>query len=148
MRRVVLFVCLGNSCRSPFAEALFNKLAEERGVEWRALSAGLEPGLETPRSAIRAAREFGVDLTGHTPRAVTAKLLETVDLVLAMEDWQKDEMSRVYPHCMDKIYTLTEYVGESGNIPDPYLSSHATYMQVYRQINRLVGKLVEKLSEA
>ena len=145
-RKIVLFVCLGNACRSPFAEELFNKLAEEKGLEWRALSAGIEPGIDTPLEARKAAREFGVTFAEHTPRIVTRKLLEASDLVLTMEGWQKEELIRTCPHCWDKIYTLTEYVGETGEIPDPYLSP-ATYTQVYRQIDKLLHKLVEKLSK-
>lgn len=73
----LLFVCTGNTCRSPMAEVIFNSLAAERGLDWRAESAGVAAVGDRSASpnAIQAAAEIGLDLNMHSTR-----FLPTVDL--------------------------------------------------------------------
>lgn len=73
----VLFVCTGNTCRSPMAEVIFNSIAEQNGLDWRAESAGVAAVGDRPASenAIEAVAEIGLDLTAHRTR-----FLPTVDL--------------------------------------------------------------------
>ena len=73
----ILFVCTGNTCRSPMAEVIFNSFAEEKGLDWRAESAGLAAVGNRPASdnAIRAVAEIGLDLNAHRTR-----FLPSVDL--------------------------------------------------------------------
>ena len=77
MMKKVLFVCTGNTCRSPMAEVIFNSFAEEKKLDWRAESAGVAAVGDRPASpnAIRAVEELGLDLNRHRTR-----FLPTVDL--------------------------------------------------------------------
>ena len=63
--RIIAFVCTGNTCRSPMAEAIFNKLAEEKGLDVRALSFGLAavPGMPPSKNAVAVCREIGIDIS-------------------------------------------------------------------------------------
>src|SRR5215212_11146019 len=82
----ILFVCTANVCRSPMAEAIFNALAGERGLLWRAESAGVAALVDediTP-NARAALDEVGIYANEHRARQVEEEILEEADLVLAM----------------------------------------------------------------
>ncbi len=82
----VLFICTANICRSPMAEAIFNALAEDRGLDFRAESAGVAAlkGKPIAPNASAALEEIGVYAGGHSARQVSAEMLEEADLVLTM----------------------------------------------------------------
>lgn len=84
----VLFVCSGNTCRSPMAEGVFRKMLEERGLESKVFcqSAGLSAvdGEPAAENAILACREIGVDLTEHRARKLTGEELAVWDFYFAM----------------------------------------------------------------
>lgn len=82
----LLFVCTGNTCRSPMAEVIFNAIAAERGLDWRAESAGVAAVGERPASpnAIQAAAEIGLDLHTHRTRFLPALNLSEYQLFVAV----------------------------------------------------------------
>ena len=84
----VLFVCTGNTCRSPMAEGIFRKMMQERGMEERVLcqSAGLSAvdGMPVSENAVAACREIGVDISEHTARRITGEELPVWDLYFPM----------------------------------------------------------------
>ncbi|MFQ6128705.1 MAG: low molecular weight phosphatase family protein [Thermoplasmata archaeon] len=81
MRRTVLFVCVGNSCRSQIAESIFNDLA--RGRRWKARSAGTKPADEVDRNAVKALKEIGLNPNSR-PKLLTAELASKASLVITM----------------------------------------------------------------
>ena len=83
--KTVLFICTGNVCRSPMAEALFRKAAEGRG-DFRVLSAGLGAVDGQPPTAhsVSAMRELGMDISAQRSRALTTNLLQQADYVFGM----------------------------------------------------------------
>ena len=82
----VLFVCTGNTCRSPMAEVIFNSFAEEKGIDWRAESAGVAAVSDRPASpnAIRAVAELGLDLSTHSTRFLPAIDLNEYSLFVGL----------------------------------------------------------------
>jgi protein-tyrosine-phosphatase len=84
----VLFVCAGNTCRSPFAEGLARRLAAERGLPVELASAGeyAIAGDPCPPDAIAAAAEHAVDLSAHRARRLTAELEAAADEIVALSD--------------------------------------------------------------
>ena len=82
----VLFVCLGNTCRSPFAEGLARRLAGERGIEAEFASAGeiALSGRGSPPDAVDAALAYGVDLSGHRSQRLTPELAARFDHVVLL----------------------------------------------------------------
>lgn len=146
----VLFICTANICRSPIAEAIFNALAEDKGLDYRAESAGVaaltgEP--IAPNSSV-VLEEIGVYAKGHSARQVTAQMLEEADLSLAMSPRHVAELRRVFGDSF-QVQTLPEYAAGASSregIPDPYGSTIATYRASARQLFEYVDLLVNRLA--
>ena len=88
----LLFVCTGNTCRSPMAEVIFNSLAEQKGLDWRAESAGVAAVAERPASqnAIQAVAEIGLDLNMHRTRFLPGIDLNEYALFVALGEEHAD----------------------------------------------------------
>lgn len=84
----VLFVCTGNTCRSPMAAAVFNSIAAEKGLDWVAESAGVAAVGDRPASvnAVKAVAEIGLDLSAHRTRFLPALDLNEYSLFVALND--------------------------------------------------------------
>lgn len=146
----LLFVCTGNLCRSPAAEAVFNALAAERGLAWRAESAGLAAAEDepVPDNVELALEEVGFYAGTHRARKAESRMIIEADLVLAMTPRQKEKLERLARGpAEEKLYTLPGYLGEGekGEIPDPHgypLSTHrASVRRIYDYMERLVERL-------
>lgn len=146
----LLFVCTGNLCRSPTAETIFNALAEEHGLDWRAESAGLAAveGEPVPENVGLALGEVGFYADEHRARKVESRMIGEADLVLAMTPRQTEKIARLAGSPgEDRLHTLTGYLGEggSGEVPDPHgypLSTHrASVRRIYDYVERLVERL-------
>lgn len=140
----VLFVCTGNTCRSPMAAALFNKIAVERNLDVRIESAGLfaHDGDPASTEAIIAMKKYGIDLLGHHAQTINTELLEKSDLILTMTAAHK---MVIEPSAQGKTYTLCEYAGMDGDIPDPYGGDVAEYEECADKIYEALLKAADRL---
>ncbi|MCP5487199.1 MAG: ribose 5-phosphate isomerase B [Verrucomicrobia bacterium] len=121
-RKQILFVCTGNICRSPMAEALFrHRFSEATG--WIACSAGTSAPLGMPASeeAVQALAEIGIDATGHRSQPVTRELVTNSTVILAMTERHRHDILRFAPELADRIHLLTDFsLSRPGrDIPDP-----------------------------
>jgi protein-tyrosine phosphatase len=112
------------------AEAMFNALAEDRGLRWRARSVGVAAlkGASVAPNACAALEEVGIYSEGHRARQVSEEMLKDADLVLAMTPQLVTELRRRFEGLSENCYTLQEYATEVSNqegIPDPYGLHHA-----------------------
>ncbi len=128
MTRRVLFVCLGNICRSPTAEAVFRDLLrrEASGLAIEADSAGTQAyhvGSPPDARAVAAARRRGIDMSELRARIVEAADFERFDLLLAMDEQNYRELLGMAPReRRDRVRLFLEYAPDLGRreVPDPY----------------------------
>jgi len=148
----VLFVCLGNICRSPTAEAVFRHylLGEGGGIRVDVDSAGThayhigEP--PDPRSQA-AARRRGIDMSGLRARQVHASDFEEFDLILAMDRENLAELRRrCPPRLHDRLRLFLEYTSLSDReMPDPYYGGEVGFEQVLDLAEQASRGLLEEL---
>lgn len=110
MRRI-LFVCTGNTCRSPMAEALLRHKAAAQGLAIEVRSAGVSTvdGLPVSAHAARTLAQLRVDHKGCS-HALTAEAVDWADLILTMTAGHKRHLLERYPQAVDKAHTLKEFV--------------------------------------
>ena len=148
--RQILFVCTANVCRSPMAEAIFNALAEERGLAWRAESAGVAAlvGEDITPNARAALDEVGIYANEHRARQVGEAMLGEADLVLEMGPRHVVTLRRRFGDLSEMVYTLPEYAlgapPEEG-IPDPYGQTMTAFRASVRQLLEYTEGLVGRL---
>lgn len=148
MRRII-FVCIGNSCRSPMAEGLFRKMLKDRYGDGTAgfevSSAGLDPGSGPTRETIEVMRSYGVDLSDFHPRALSFQAVRDSDLILAVTRGIAEEILSTFPGSEGKTFSLGEYSGLDGDIADPYGSELQAFVWCAESIRRRLERVLERL---
>ena len=129
MMKKILFVCTGNTCRSPMAEALISDKARRSGMEGRIeiTSAGIMAGGCFPASAgaHAAMAQRGINLGSHLSRQLTVSDIAASDLILTMTASHKRAVLAISPEARDKVFTLAEFAGEGTDVADPFGGSEA-----------------------
>ena len=144
----VLFVCTANICRSPMAAAIFNALAEDRGLPARAESAGTAALVGQPiaSNAEAALQEVGIPCKDHRgARQVSEKMLEEADLVLTVGPRHTATLRQRFGEFAPKVHTLPEHADDNSSheeIPDPYGSPLIAYRASVQQLLRLVDSVI------
>lgn len=148
----VLFVCTGNTCRSPMAEGIMRKLVADRGLQIEVKSAGVaaSAGASMSRHAEAVLRDKGI-ADEFTSTQLHLELIEWADLILTLTESHKQYIRSAFPASLDKVYTLKEYVSdgsgsaESYDISDPYGGSRDDYDRTAEEIAAALDKLADKL---
>lgn len=151
--RRVLFVCMGNICRSPTAEGVFRKLVAERALPFpvHVESAGTHAyhvGHPPDPRAVRAAQERGVDLSSQRARQVTLEDFERFELVLAMDEANREALLELCPvEHRDRIRLLLEFAPQAGRaeVPDPYYGGSNGFERVLDLVEEAAAGLLAHL---
>jgi protein-tyrosine phosphatase len=153
----ILFVCMGNICRSPSAEGVFRSLLAARAPQLTIEidSAGTHDyhvGEPPDERAIAAARRRGIDLSTLRARTVSAGDFDEFDLILAMDEQNLRELRRRAPaHRHERIRLIMEFVPQASvrAVPDPYYGGPQGFEQVLDLLEEASeGLLKEMLSQA
>jgi protein-tyrosine phosphatase len=151
----ILFVCTGNTCRSPMAAGLFKHAVSSDprlSSLYTAASAGISAasGLPASENALAALHDcFNIDISSHKSSPVTCSAIDRAYLVLTMTASQKDFLHSMFPEYKEKIYSLTEYAhkgqnsGSQADIADPFGRPLSVYIDCAAQINSAILALLE-----
>lgn len=130
---MILFICTGNTCRSPLAEAI----ARSRGME--ALSAGIyaQAGAPASREACLAAERRGLNLWSHRARMADEGLMEKAERIYAMTQGHALALLHRFPRFAGKLFVL------QPEIPDPFGGDASIYEKCARQIERALENILQ-----
>lgn len=139
----VIFVCTGNTCRSPMAEGLGKKyLGSDLEIVSRGLSVSYGQGAN-PKSALAMSME-GIDLSSHKAVRFNPEEVTGDTLILGMTFSHKDYLLTYFPELKGQVFTLMEYAEMAGEVSDPY----GSHQDVYNQCAKLLKKAINKLADS
>ncbi|MDW3686373.1 low molecular weight protein-tyrosine-phosphatase [Cupriavidus sp. CV2] len=141
MIKTVLVVCIGNICRSPMAEGLLKQALPDTDV----ISAGLGALTGQPADpyAIELMRGLDVDITGHRAQQLSRAMATRADLILVMDNAQRQDIQRLHPATTGRVFRI----GEAGkfDVPDPYREARPAFESALQLIQRGVEVWVPRI---
>ncbi len=149
----ILFVCSGNTCRSPMAKALMDKIINEHNKTpklIKTLSCGTNAinGNLPSAEAVKTMHQYDIDLTKHRAIALNKKLIKKADLVLTMEAKHKDMVLSLDPTANNKTYLITEYIQQGKNgISDPLGKGLTAYHKTAQKLKHILEKVYQKITQ-
>lgn len=149
----ILFVCLGNICRSPMAEGIMQKKIDAHNLDWQVDSAGTgiwHIGEPPDDRSIDKASEYDIDITGLRGRQFQQSDFDRFDLIFVMDQSNHKNVLRFARNARDRsnvrmIMSMVE-AGNNLNVPDPYWDDDG-FEQVYHMLDEACGNIVDKYAD-
>jgi len=125
------------------AEYILKKLSKEKNLNIEVKSAGTagNPSYNIYGALAEVFNEEGIDYSNHISKPVSKELLDWADMVLVMENEHKKFIEKFYPEYKNKVFLLTEYAKDKGEIPDPIGMSKLFYRETFDRIKELIIKI-------
>jgi protein-tyrosine phosphatase len=144
----ILIICTANICRSPVAEALLRDRLRKRELEeWSVSSAGtwaLEKRSASENS-VKVMSEYGLDITEHEAQMVEGQHMRDADLVLCMESGHAEALRAEFPDQAHKVYLISEMVGKSYSVHDPYGEPLFSYQHMAAELAGIIDGGMDRI---
>ncbi|SFS02425.1 protein-tyrosine phosphatase [Stenotrophomonas maltophilia] len=140
----VLFVCVGNICRSPSAEVMLRHAVQGRGIQVSSAGLGALVGHGIDATAQALLVEQGMDGMAHRARQIDDAILGAADLVLAMERKHIHRITEIAPQASGKTFLLGKWQ-QDREIPDPYRQQRPAFEHVYKLMSEGIESWVRYL---
>ncbi len=148
MKRSILFVCLGNICRSPLAEGIAKAYAKERGLDLVVESAGTgswhigEPPCDGSQ---KVAKMHGIDISEHRARQITQEDINKFDIIVALDSKNKSDLQAMGAKDVCK---LGDFGYNGADVPDPYFfNGFEGFLEVYDMCEKCTRNLIDEYSK-
>lgn len=141
----IVFICLGNICRSPIAEGVAKEVAKAEGLDLHVTSAGTSGyhvGERPCENSIKVAKNHGVDISHQRSKQINGVLLKAADIVIALDTKNYDDLKKMGAK---NLYKLGDFGFEGADVPDPYFfEGFEGFERVYTMIEKSVKRLIEE----
>lgn len=151
-KRRILFVCLGNICRSPLSEAILRTKAEALGLGRlvevdSAGTGGWHYGDAPDPRSIAVAYRHGIDISGLRARKVRTVDFNDFDMIFAMDRSNLRDLVKIAPHdSVADIHLFMDFVsGQKRDVPDPYYGDEGDFETVYQMLSQGCDRLLSIL---
>lgn len=140
----ILFVCTGNTCRSPMAQGLAGLYLSD---EYEISSAGIDAsdGDCVSENAVKALRGKGIDISAHKAVRLRRELIASVDYVFTMTRSQEAYLSCTYPEFKEKFMLLGDWINSGREIPDPWLGSYESYQCCAQELEEIIKSVSKRV---
>ena len=147
----ILFVCSGNTCRSPLAEGIAKSIfPRSLNEDFEILSAGSSAieGLPASPLAVQVADEHGIDLSQHKTRLLSRSLVKQADLIVTMSAKHKQTVGILEPSALAYTHLLTEFCENAhGDVPDPVGGDLHVYGRTFEIIEKCLDSMKDRLQK-
>lgn len=140
----IVFICTGNTCRSPMAEGIFRAEGGEEKLGLKASSAGLfaQDGMSATPFAVDAVKELGADISMHRARQLTTEIVENATYLVCMTAAHYDRLLQTWPQAEEKTFMLMK-----RDVSDPFGGDLQTYRRCAAQLVLGIRELIAGLEQ-